>query len=130
MVSVGVSIDLPIFSGRRQDPKIAARASEADRARYQRIAAERAMVAALEADLADHVMHHQRLENARQTLVPLALRRAELDRVSYAAGSLGLGTALLSSLALAEAEVDALAREAKVARHTIMINYTYGKERP
>lgn len=126
LVSVGVSIDLPLFAKRRQDPKIAARASEAERARLMRAAGEREVAAALDGDLADHAMHHQRLMNARNTLVPLAKRRAELDMASYAAGKLDLGSALLSSLALAEAEVDALAREADVARDAIRINFTYG----
>lgn len=126
LVSVGVSIDLPLFTKRRQDPRIAARASEAERARFARIAAERELMAALDGDLADHAMHHQRLENARTTLVPLAKRRAELDMASYAAGKLDLGSALLSTLVLAEAEVDALAREADVARDAIRINFTYG----
>jgi outer membrane protein TolC len=130
MVSVGVSIDLPLFSRRRQDPKIAASASEAERARLLRTAGERELVAALDGDLADHVMHHQRLMNARNTLVPLAKRRAELDMASYAAGKLDLGSALLSTLALAEAEVDALSREADVARDAIRINFTYGEMRP
>ncbi|QGN53452.1 TolC family protein [Novosphingobium sp. Gsoil 351] len=130
MVSVGVSIDLPLFTKRRQDPKIAARASEAERARLLRTAGERELVAALDGDLADHVMHHQRLMNARNTLVPLAKRRAELDMASYAAGKLDLGSALLSTLALAEAEVDALSREADVARDAIRINFTYGEMRP
>ncbi|WP_295632023.1 TolC family protein [Novosphingobium sp.] len=126
LVSVGVSIDLPFFPKRRQDPKIAAAASEAERARFDRTAAEREVLASLEGDLADHLMHHQRLENARQTLVPLTKRRAGLDMASYAAGKLDLGSALLSSLALAEAEIDAIAREADVARDAIRINMTYG----
>lgn len=126
LVSVGVSIDLPLFAKRRQDPKIAACASEAEQARLMRSAGERELVAALDGDLADHMMHHQRLMNARNTLVPLAKRRAELDMASYAAGKLDLGSALLSTLALAEAEVDALAREADVARDAIRINFTYG----
>src|SRR3546814_6316145 len=68
-------------------------------------------------------MHHEQLGNARSRLVPLAKKRAELDLASYAAGKLDLGTALLSTLALVEAEVDALAREAEVARDAIRINY-------
>lgn len=130
MVSVGVSIDLPLFAKRRQDPKIVARANEADRARLLREAGERQIVAALDAALADHVMHHQLLMNARNTLVPLAKRRAELDMASYAAGKLDLGSALLSTLAEAEAEVDALAREAEVARDAIRINFTYRDAQP
>lgn len=130
MVSVTVSIDLPFFGKRRQDPLIAARESEASRARLLRDAGERELLAALDGDLADHAKHHQRLMNARQTLVPLAKRRGELDMASYAAGKLDLGSALLSTLSLAEAEVDALAREADVARDAIRINFTYGEMRP
>jgi outer membrane protein, heavy metal efflux system len=128
LVSVGVSIDLPFFSRRRQDPKIAAAASQAERVRFDRMAAEREVLASLESDLADHLMHHQRLENARNTLVPLASKRAVLDRDSYGAGTVDLGSALLSSLALAEAEIDALSREAEVARDAIRINIIYGED--
>lgn len=130
MVSVGVSIDLPLFARGRQDPKIAASLSGETQARLTRTDAERELLAALEGDLADHEMHMARLTNARTVLVPLARRRAELDMASYAAGKLDLGSALLSSLALAEAEVDALAREADVARDAVRIHYTYGGVRP
>ena len=128
LVSVGVSIDLPLFAKRRQDPKIAAAASEAERTRFDRAAAEREWAAALEADLADHAMHHQRLQNARNTLVPLASQRATLDRDSYAAGKTDLGTALLATLSVAEAEVDLLDREAEVARDAVRITITYGED--
>ena len=130
LASVGVSVELPLFAGRRQNPKIDASASQAQRARFDREAGERELVAALDADLADHAMHHARLTNARETLVPLAKRRAELDRDSYAAGKVDLGTALLSTLALAEAEVETLNREAEVARDAVRITITYGEERP
>ena len=130
MVSVTVTIDLPFFGKRRQDPLIAARESDARRAGLTREAGERDILADLDADLADYALHLQRLKNARETLVPLAKRRAELDMASYAAGKLDLGSALLSTLALAEAEVDALSREADVARDAIRINYTYGEMRP
>ena len=130
MASVGVSIDLPLFAGKRQNPRIAASESEAQSTRYDRDAIRRELIAALEVDLADHAMHRERLRNAREVLVPLARRRAELDRDSYAAGKLDLGTALLSTLALAEAEVEALNREADVARDAVHINIIYGEERP
>jgi cobalt-zinc-cadmium efflux system outer membrane protein len=118
LVSLGVSIDLPLFAKRRQDPKIAAAASEADRARFDRFATERA----------EHDMHHQRLENARDTLLPLARKRAALDRDSYAAGKTDLGTALLATLSVAEAEVDLLDRQAEVARDGARITMTYGED--
>ncbi|MDE2043419.1 MAG: TolC family protein, partial [Alphaproteobacteria bacterium] len=45
LVSIGVSIDLPLFAKHRQDPKIAAAASMAARTRYDRQAAEREVLA-------------------------------------------------------------------------------------
>lgn len=127
LASLGVSIDLPLFAKRRQNPKIAAAASEADRARFDRAATEREWIASLDADLAEHDMHHQRLENARDTLLPLARTRAMLDRDSYAAGKTDLGTALMATLTAAEAEVDLLDREAEVARDAVRITMTYGE---
>ena len=130
LVSVGVSIDLPLFGRKRQDPRIAARANEAERARFDRLAGEREAIAALEGDLAEHAMHHARMENARDNLVPLARKRAKLDFDSYGAGTVDLGTALLATLTVAEAEVDLLVREAEVARDAIRINITYAGDRP
>lgn len=130
LFSVGVSIDLPLFGRKRQNPKIAARASEAQRARFDRLAGEREAISALEGDLAEHAMHHARMENARDHLVPLARKRAKLDFDSYGAGTLDLGTALLATLTVAEAEVDLLVREAEVARDAIRINIIYAGDRP
>lgn len=127
--SIGVKIDLPFFAKRRQDPIIAARTSEMARARFDRIDAERELVAALDSDLADHRMHHDRLERARKTLLPLAMQRAELDRASYAAGRVDLAGALQSAIALAESEVDLLDREAEVARDAVRITLTYEGDR-
>lgn len=130
LVTVGVSIDLPLFSKRRQDPKIAARALEADRARYDRRAAELKLIATLQGEIAEHRAHHQRLVNARDRLVPLARQQARLDVASYGAGTIDLGSVLMSAVAATEAEVDAVDREVEVARDAVRLNITYGEDRP
>ena len=129
-VSLGIKIDLPLFSGKRQNPIIAAKASEMARARLDRADAERELIAALDGDLADHRMHHERFERGQTTLLPLARQRAELDRASYAAGRIDLGTALQSAIALAETEIDLLDREADVVRDGVRITLTYQGEQP
>ena len=58
--------------------------------------------------------------------MPLAVKRAKLDQASYAAGRIDLGTALGMTVAVAEAEIDELDREAMVVRDGIRINLTYG----
>jgi cobalt-zinc-cadmium efflux system outer membrane protein len=85
------------------------------------------MRAQIESDLAEHRAHHERYMRAKNTLVPLAEQRAELDRESYAAGRIDLGTALDATIALANARIDALDREAMAARDGIRINLTYGR---
>ena len=128
MVGAGVSIGLPLFKRDRQDPLAAAKQLEANRARLDAEAARRAAVAALEGDLADHAMHHDRLHTATETLLPSAERRASLERASYAAGRAALGDALDATLALTEARIDLLDREADVARDAVRINLTYGSD--
>src|SRR3546814_9040583 len=55
MVSAGVTISLPLFAGRRQDPMIAARTAEAGKARAEQEPARRELVAQLDAGLAEPV---------------------------------------------------------------------------
>lgn len=128
MVSVGVAVSLPLFGRTRQDPVIAARASSATRVRYEREATRRGLAASLEADLADHAMHHDRMMRARRTLEPLAARRADLETASYAAGAAGLSDVLGAFLALAETKIDLLDREAAVQRDAVRIVLTYGSD--
>jgi outer membrane protein TolC len=128
MVSVGATVSLPLFASTRQDPVIAARAQTANRVRLERESARRALLAALDSDLADHAMHHDRLHRALETLLPLAKRRADLETASYAAGTASLSDVLQARLALAEARIDAIDREADVVRDGARIVLTYGSE--
>lgn len=130
MVSGQVTISLPIFPERRQDPVIEARNRDATRVRVEREAMRRKLLAELEAGLADHVMHHDRLMRALEVLVPLAQRRADLETASYGAGSANLTAVLDAFTALADARLDALDREAETARDAVRLNITYGSEAP
>ena len=130
MVSLGATVSLPIFAGKRQDPVIAAKTQMASRVRIEREAARRTLLVQLDADLADHRMHHDRMMRAQDTLVPLARRKADLETSSYAAGTAGLSEVLQAQLALAEARVDALSRQADVVRDAIRINLIYEAAQP
>jgi outer membrane protein, heavy metal efflux system len=128
MVMLQATVSLPLFASSRQDPIIDARVETASRVRLEREAARRELRAALDASLADHAMHHDRLHRALETLVPLAERRADLETASYGAGTASLSDALQASLALAEARIDAIDREADVARDGARIVLTYGSD--
>ena len=128
MVSAEVTISLPLFSQTRQDPIIAARASDATRVRVEREVARRKLLAELEAGLADHTLRQDRRARARDVLVPLAQRRADFETASYGAGTAGLSAVLDAFTALVDAKLDALDREAEVARDAVRLNITYGSD--
>lgn len=130
MVSLGGTVSLPIFPGKRQDPMIAAKVASAGRVSAEREAMRRQLRAQLDADLADHAMHHDRMMRAQATLVPLARRKADLETASYAAASASLSDVLQAFLGVAEARVDALDREAAVVRDAVRINLNYGAGEP
>jgi cobalt-zinc-cadmium efflux system outer membrane protein len=128
MVMVQATVSLPLFAATRQNPVIAARAESATRVRLEREAARRELLATLDTALADHTMHHDRLHRALETLVPLAKRRADLETASYGAGTAGLSDVLPAFLALAEARIDAIDRQADVTRDAARIVLTYGSD--
>ncbi len=129
-VSLGVTIDLPLFSKKRQDPLINARILEANAARLEAQDVERQLIAQLSGDLAGNRALRENWDRSKDILVPLTKTQAELERVSYGAGRVDLGTALNAVIALAEAEIDLLDREASLVRDTIRIKFTYDRNMP
>jgi cobalt-zinc-cadmium efflux system outer membrane protein len=126
MVSAGVTVRLPLFPGRRQDPLIAARTADAARVGADRETARRQLAAALEADLADHVMHHEQWMRAQTVVLPAARQQADLETASYGAGRAGLAEVLQAFTDLADARLTLLERESAVARDAVRISLTYG----
>ncbi|MFZ5669006.1 MAG: TolC family protein [Pseudomonadota bacterium] len=130
MISARVTLSLPIRQDRRQGPLVEARGADATRARADREAARRLLIAALEADLAEHRMHHELWDRARDGRLPLAQRRADLETASYAAGTADLAAVLAALTALADARLDLLDKEAEARRDAVRINITYGTDTP
>ena len=128
MISIGASVRLPLFRRERQDPIIAARAADATRVAHERETARRALVAALESDLADQAMHHAQWLRARGELLAAAQQQADIETASYGAGRATLGDVMQAFTTLADAKLDALEREAIVARDGLRITLTYRGE--
>lgn len=126
MVMAQATVSLPIFGATRQDPIIAARVETASAVRIEREAARRELRAALDASIADHVMHHEQFMRARDRLVPLAKQRADLEMASYSATNASLSDVLSAYLALAEARTSLVDREADLVRDAVRIDLTYG----
>jgi outer membrane protein TolC len=126
MMSAGVTVSLPLFARGRQDPLIDARTAEVGRARLEREDARRALTAALDRDLADHDMHHQQWRRSVDVLVPTAEQQSHLEVSSYAAGRADFNDVMEALSSLADAKLQALEREAMVARDGARIVLTYG----
>ena len=127
-VSAGVTVSLPFFTRNRQNAQIAEAQANAGRILAQREAARRALAADLEADLADHVMHHEQWMRAQGTLQPLAEQRVKLETASYAAGRASLVDIADAYAALADATLTTLDREALVAADGARLTLTYRSE--
>ena len=128
MVSAGVTVSLPLFASSRQEPLVAARRADASRVHADREDARRGLAAQLDADLADHEMHHEQWMRTTGTVVPTAQHRADLETASYAAGTANLSDVLDAMNALADAKLTALEREAMVVRDGARIALTYGSD--
>jgi outer membrane protein, heavy metal efflux system len=128
MVSVGGSVRLPLFKSSRQEPVIAARRADAARVGAEREDARRALMAQLDADLADHAMHHAQWHRALAVIQPAAQQQADLETASYAAGRVGLTEVIEAFVQLAEAKLMTLEREAAVSRDSIRIVLAYGND--
>jgi len=94
----------------------------------EREATRRALAAELDADLADHIMHHEQWMRARDTLQPLAEQRVRLETASYGAGRASLVDIADAYAALADATLTTLDREALVAADGARLTLTYRSE--
>jgi outer membrane protein TolC len=124
-VSAGVTIGLPLFTRRRQNAEIASAQAKAEKVVAEREAGRRAITADLDADLADHVMHHEQWMRSRDTLQPLAEQKVKLETASYAAGRASLADVADAHAALADAVLTTLDREALVAADGARLVLTY-----
>ena len=124
-VSAGVTVSLPFFTRDRQSAAIAARQAEAGKVDAEREAARRELAANLEAGLADHAMHHEQWMRSRTTIEPLARERVDLETASYGAGRASLVDVVDAHIALAEAALATLDREALVEIDGARLTLTY-----
>lgn len=124
-VSAGVSMTLPFFSRHRQDPLIAAAQLQSVRTGVRRDAARRALEFELAAALADHRMHHDQWERARDVLQPLAEQRVALETASFASGRASLADVIDAHVALADTTLTVIDREAAIATDAVRLKMTY-----
>ena len=129
MVSAGVTVSLPLFARRRQDPIIAARTAATQAALAGQEIVRRELLAELQAGLAAHAMRLEQLKRARNTLLPLARQRSAFETASYAAGRATLTQVIEARTGLAQAQLAVIDREAAFAREAARLVLAYGETR-
>lgn len=125
VVSVMGSVTLPIFAGRRQEPRIAAAEAQAAAALAERADALRALEAQFDADLAAWRSAMRQWQRAREELLPLARDRANLETASFAAGRADLIDVIGAKTALALLELEILEREEATVEAAAKLRLTY-----
>jgi outer membrane protein TolC len=129
-VSVMGSITLPLFTGRRQEPRITAAHAQAMAADAERQDLQRAITAQFEADLAAWRSANRQWQRAREQLLPLARDRADLETASFAAGRADLIDVIAARTALALLELEILEREEAAVQAAATLRLTYAEEMP
>ena len=94
MLSVQISIDLPLFQANRQDRSVAAKMAQVEQARALREDALRQHLAEAQATRADWEAATSRLQRFDDALLPLARERAQLALAAYRGGQGPLAGAL------------------------------------
>jgi outer membrane protein, heavy metal efflux system len=125
MAMVQISIDLPLFRSSRQNPRIAAKMAEASRVHAEREAAERKYREDLEGVLADYETAMQKLNRARDTLLPLADEKVNLMLASYRAGKTSLTQTLSARRELIEMRLQLIALESEANAIASQLVYLY-----
>ena len=125
VVSVMGSITLPIFAGRRQNPRIAAAEAEASAAQAIQLDRLRELQAQFEADLAAWRSAYRQWQRATEELLPLAQSRADLESASFAANRAELLDVIEAIKALALLQIEILEREEATVEAATTLRLTY-----
>jgi len=126
LLSVGVSVSLPLFAGRRQEPRIAARRLDLAAARAETEDVRRKLLAELDGGLAEYESRYAQWQRARDVLLPLARKQDGLEVASFSAGNADLLDVIAAKTRLANIELAVIDREALVAAQAINLKITFG----
>lgn len=127
MLSVQFSIDLPIFPGSRQDPKIAAQYAQVARLEAEREALEREYAQAQHSDLGEYARLSRAVRRSEELLLPLAEEKVTLSLAGYRAGSGALADVLAARRELIDARLRQIDLQGQRAQVGSALYFTYGE---
>ncbi len=127
MVSLQVSISLPVFQQSRQDPRIESKRQELHRIEAEREGMLRDHTSELERELSEYEALTKQLTRARDIRIPLAREKAALQLTSYEAGKSDLTAVLSSRRELIEERTREITLESQRAQIVAKLYFVYGE---
>jgi outer membrane protein TolC len=128
MVSLQVSIDLPMFSGTRQQPKLEAKISERMALTDARRAALQEHTAMLDSALAEHQRLTNAVKRAREILMPLAEEKVRLTLAAWRSNQTDLATLITARKERIDAELKAIGLQGELQQLAARLHYTYSEQ--
>jgi len=125
MISIGVSVPLPISRGERQDRELAARLAQRDQARDQLADARRRHASEFNAMRIEWLALRERQRELESALLPVVRQRVEALLAAYGSGQQNLAAVLEARRAEVDARVQVLELERDSARMWARLRYTY-----
>jgi cobalt-zinc-cadmium efflux system outer membrane protein len=126
MVSLQFTIGLPILSGSRQDPLIAAKRQALSRVESERDAMLRDHTRELEANLAEYEVSTRQLARLRDVRLPLARQKVDYQFANYRAGRGDLSGLLSARRELIDERMTELELEGQREATLAKLYYFYG----
>lgn len=123
MISVAVGVELPLFTARRQDRRLAARLAAVDGAENELEDRRRELAAGLAGAQADWQAAEQRVRLFEETLIPLAQRRIDSTLALYRGGKGAFSMVLEARRAELEARMQLLRQQVEQARAAVALRY-------
>ncbi|MGE0114970.1 MAG: TolC family protein [Steroidobacteraceae bacterium] len=127
MVSMQVTVGLPLFTGNRQNPQIAAKRQTVNKVNAERDAMLRDHTQELEADLADYDTLTRQLARMQTTRLPLAQQKVDLQFASYRAGKGDLNAVLTARRELIAERLKQLDLDSQRVAAAARLYFAYGE---
>ena len=126
LVSFQVDVDLPVFSAKRQDRRLAARLAEVNQAAEQQEDKHRMLRADLDTALAERQLATERMRRFDQDILPLQDSAEAAALAEYRSGKGAWSRVLDARRELLETRLQWLAQRAAGARADVQLRYLIG----
>jgi outer membrane protein TolC len=126
MVSLQFTLDLPVFTGTRQDPRIAAKRQDLARVEDQRESMLRDHTQELEAEVADYDVMTRQLTRLDELHLPLAAQKVDLQLASYRGGKAEVSAVLSARRESIDVRLKRIELEGRRAITAAKLFYFYG----